>query len=169
MTLRVLCKDCWLDHDASTLLARCKQCEANTRISRLDPLEAKGGAGPFPRPGPLVCRLHPTEPLDVYCGTCREEVSPRALIGEKSVVAFVGDRQSGKTSLLWVLSERLRQVNPAGVYIRQALGDSDEQMGAAVRSIFTRGQVSATPATDAEVRNSTSFCGALSWPIRTTG
>jgi|GEM_PF-1732065 len=151
--LRVLCKDCWLAHEAATLLARCKECEANTQISRLDPLESKGGAGPFPRSGPLVCRHHPSEPLDIYCGTCRAELSPRALIGEKGVVALVGDTYSGKTSLLWVLSERLRQMNPAGAYIRQSIGDSDEQMANAVQSIFSRGRMTATPATDADVRN----------------
>lgn len=153
MTMRVLCKDCWIAHDASTLLARCKQCEANMQISRLDPLIAKGGAGPFPRQGPLVCRLHPDEPLDVYCGTCRGEVSPRALVGEHSVLALVGDTQAGKTSLLWVVSERMRHAHPSGVHIRQGLGDSDEQMAAAVQSIFARGRLSATPATDAGVRN----------------
>jgi hypothetical protein len=147
MTPRFLCKDCWIAHDTATLLARCKRCEFNTQIQRLDPLKSKAAAGK------LVCRLHPTEPLDVFCGSCRREVPPRALVAEGGVLAVLGDTESGKTSLLWVLSERLRQAGDAGVMIRTALGDSDEQMLRSVREIFDRGRLSATPATDADVRN----------------
>jgi len=41
MTMRFLCKDCWIAHEAATLLARCKRCEANTRIERLEPVASK--------------------------------------------------------------------------------------------------------------------------------
>jgi hypothetical protein len=154
MTMHVLCKNCWIKHDAATLLCRCKQCEANTKIERPVPLESKSGNGPFPRARPLVCTGHEfPEPLDIYCRECGKEVSPRALVNERGVVAFVGDRKSGKTSLLWVLSEKLRQENPAGIYIRQPLGDSDEQMAEAVRSILTSGLIEATPYGDADARN----------------
>ncbi len=154
MTMWVLCKDCWLKHDSSTLLCRCKQCDANSQVERTVPLESKSGAGPFPRSGPLVCTNHKRpEPLDIYCGTCRTELSPRALIDERGVVALAGDRKSGKTSLLWVLNERLRQHNDGGIYIRQALGDSDKQMAKAVHSILSDGRVAATSKTDANVRN----------------
>lgn len=149
MTARFLCKDCWIAHDLAGLLARCKRCELNTQIQRLDPLKSKAaGTGT-----PLVCRLHPGEPLDVFCGTCRREVPPRALIADGGVLAILGDTESGKTSLLWVVSERLRQAGGSGVMIRSALGDSDEQMLRSVRDIFDHGRLRATPATDADVRN----------------
>lgn len=151
MNMRFLCKDCWLAHEAPALLARCKRCEANTRIQRLEPLPAKSGNGTAR--GPLVCKLHPAEPLDVFCGACERPVPPRTVVGDRSVVALVGDTASGKTSFLWVLSELLRRPTEAGVYIRQALGDSDEQMTNAARDLFERGRFSATPFTDADVRN----------------
>lgn len=151
MSLRFLCKDCWIAHDPATLLARCKRCDANTRIARLEPLPGKAGSG-TPR-GPLVCRIHPAEPLDVFCGACERPVPPRTLVGDRSVIAVLGDTASGKTSYLWVLSERLRRATEEGVYIRQALGDSDEQMARSARDIFERGRPSATPPTDADVRN----------------
>lgn len=151
MTMRFLCKDCWIAHEPATLLARCKQCEANTQIDRRDPLQSKAASVSST---PLVCRIHPNEPLDVYCGTCEKPVPPRTVVGERSIVALLGDTASGKTSFLWILSERLRQPNGAGgVYIRQALGDSDEQMMSAVRGIFEDGRMRATPSTDAGVRN----------------
>jgi len=154
MTMHVLCKDCWIKHDPTTLLCRCKQCEANTKIDRPVPLESKSGNSPFPRSQPLVCTGHNVpEPLDIYCNECGKEVSPRALVNERGVVAFVGDRKSGKTSLLWVLSEKLRQENQAGIYIRQPLGDSDKQMAGAVQGILTSGIINATPWGDADARN----------------
>lgn len=150
MTPRFLCKDCWVAHEAATLLSRCKRCELNTRIERLEPLTAKLGQSAVRFP--LVCKLHPHEPLDVYCGTCEREIPPRALLHDRSVVALLGDRAAGKTSYLWVLSEQLRRpVN--GVFIRQALGDSDEQMNRAASELFDRGRFGATPPTDANVRN----------------
>lgn len=151
MTMRFLCKDCWIAHEPETLLARCKRCDANTRITRLQPLPEKLGTG-TPR-GPLVCRIHPSEPLDVYCGACELTVPPRTIVGDRSVIALLGDTASGKTSYLWVLSERLRRATDDGIYIRQALGDSDEQMAKSARDIFERGRMSATPPTDANVRN----------------
>ncbi|HEY0139618.1 MAG TPA: hypothetical protein VGF48_01915 [Thermoanaerobaculia bacterium] len=148
----ILCKDCWIAHEAATLLARCKRCEANTEIHRLDPLPSKASnGGSFS--SPLICRLHATEPLDLYCGSCRREVSPRSRIAEGGVLAILGDTEAGKTSLLWIVSERLRQPNASGVVIRGGLGDSDEQMMRAVREIFDHGRLSTTPATDADVRN----------------
>lgn len=154
MTMRSLCKDCWIAHEPATLLARCKRCEANTQIQRLDPLPSKAaGGGTFSGSGPLVCRLHSGEPLDLFCGSCRREVPPRTLVADGSILAVLGDTESGKTSLLWVLSERLRQANDSGVMIRTALGDSDAQMLRSVREIFDHGRLSATPATDADVRN----------------
>ena len=149
--MRFLCKDCWIAHEADTLLARCKRCEANTLMQRFEPLQAKSGSS-VPR-FPLVCKLHPTEPLDVYCGTCEKPVPPRTVVGERSIVALLGDTAAGKTSYLWVLSEQLRFPTREGVFIRQALGDSDEQMAKAVRDIVERGRISATPPTDAGVRN----------------
>ena len=153
MSRRFLCKDCWLAHDVTTLLARCKRCEANTQIERLDPLPGKmSGGAAAARGGPAVCRIHPGEPLDVFCGSCRREVPPRTLVEDGSVVAILGDTEAGKTSLLWTVSERLRQPN-GGVMIRSAFGDSDEQMLRAMREISERGRFSATAATDADVRN----------------
>lgn len=148
--MRFLCKDCWLAHEAATLLARCKRCEFNTRIERLEPLPSKLGHNSAR--GPLVCKLHPQEPLDVYCGTCERKVPPRAVVGDRSVIALLGDTAAGKTSYLWVLSEQLRRpVN--GIFIRQALGDSDEQMASAAKDLFEGGRFSATQPTDAHVRN----------------
>ena len=148
--MRFLCKDCWIAHEPATLLARCKRCEANTQIERADPLQSKAASVTAT---PLVCGLHPAEPLDLYCGTCEKSLPPRTVVGERSIVALLGDTASGKTSFLWVLSERLRQSNGAGVYIRQALGDSDEQMMKAIRGILDDGRMRATPSTDAGVRN----------------
>ena len=151
MTVRFLCKDCWVAHEPATLLARCKRCEANTRIERLEPLATKQGqSGPR---GPLVCRIHPAEPLDVYCGSCERAVPPRTVVGDRSVIALLGDTAAGKTSYLWVLSEQLRRATPDGIFIRQALGDSDEQMARAAHDLFDRGRMAATPPTDADVRN----------------
>ena len=152
MTMRFLCKNCWIAHEQATLLARCKRCEANTRIDRLEPLPSKAAAA-FNGSGPLVCKLHPTEPLDVFCDSCGASVPPRTVVNERSVIALLGDTAAGKTSYLWVLSERLRHHGESGVYIRQALGDSDEQMARAAQAIFEHGRTSATPATDADVRN----------------
>ncbi|HEX2835627.1 MAG TPA: hypothetical protein VHW00_21620 [Thermoanaerobaculia bacterium] len=148
--MRFLCKDCWLSHSEETLLARCKRCEANTRIQRFEPLSAKAGRGVAR--GPLVCRIHPTEPLDIFCGDCERAVPPRTIIGDRSIVAILGDTASGKTSYLWILSEQLRRAHD-GIFIRQALGDSDEQLAKAARAIFERGRMSATEPTDADVRN----------------
>jgi double-GTPase-like protein len=164
MTMRFLCKNCWIAHEQATLLARCKRCEANTRIDRLEPLPSKA-AGAFTGSGPLVCKLHPTEPLDLFCDSCGGGVPPRTVVGERSVVALLGDTAAGKTSYLWVLSERLRQPHESGISIRQALGDSDEQMARAARAIFEHGRMSATPATDADVRN---YAWELSTGPRTT-
>lgn len=150
--MKILCKDCWIGHDAGTLLARCKRCEANTQIQRLDPLASKASNGGSFN-SPLICRLHASEPLDLFCGSCRREVSPRTRVADGGVLAILGDTEAGKTSLLWILSERLRQPNESGVTIRTSLGDSDEQMMRAVREIFDHGRLSATPATDADVRN----------------
>lgn len=149
--MRFLCKDCWIAHGETTLLARCKRCETNTRIQRLEPLVGKLGRSVAR--GPLVCKLHPAEPLDIYCGTCERPLSPRAVVGDQSIVAILGDTASGKTSYLWVLSEQLRNPNDSGIFIRQALGDSDEQMARAAHDVFERGRMSATPPTDADVRN----------------
>jgi hypothetical protein len=148
--MRFLCKDCWIAHDETTLLARCKRCESNTRIERFEPLSTKAGRG-VPR-GPLVCKIHSTEPLDIYCGDCERSVPPRTIIGDRSIVAILGDTASGKTSYLWILSEQLRHAHD-GIFIRQALGDSDEQLAKAARAIFDRGRMTATEATDADVRN----------------
>lgn len=149
--MRFLCKDCWIAHEPATLLARCKRCEANTRVQRLEPLDSKQGARTSR--GPLVCKLHQTEPLDVHCGSCERPVPPRTVIGDRSVIAILGDTASGKTSYLWVLSEQLRRATAGGVFIRQALGDSDAQMERAARDLVERGRISATPSTDADVRN----------------
>lgn len=149
--MKFLCKECWLAHEPSTLLAACKECDARTQIRRLDPLRTKVAASPDAS-GDLLCRLHPTEPLDVFCGECRRDVPPRAILGEQSVVALVGDTASGKTSLLWVLTERLRQPAVA-VRIRQSIGDSDVQLARAMRDIVEHGGPRPTPMTDADVRN----------------
>ncbi|MGN6187076.1 MAG: TRAFAC clade GTPase domain-containing protein [Thermoanaerobaculia bacterium] len=148
--MRFLCKDCWIAHDEDTLLARCKRCEANTRIQRFEPLSTKRGRG-IAR-GPLVCKLHANEPLDIYCGECERDVPPRTIVGDRSVIAILGDTASGKTSYLWILSEQLRRGHD-GIFIRQGLGDSDEQIAKAARMIFDRGRMSATEPTDADVRN----------------
>jgi GTPase SAR1 family protein len=150
--MKFLCKECWLAHEPSTLLAACKECDARTQIHRLDPLRAKA-ASLTDDGGDLVCRLHRTEPLDVFCGECRRPIPPRAILGAQSIVALVGDTASGKTSLLWVLTERLRQSSVPVVRIRRAIGDSDEQLGRAMRDIVTHGGPRPTPMTDADVRN----------------
>ncbi|HEX2123544.1 MAG TPA: hypothetical protein VHL59_18085, partial [Thermoanaerobaculia bacterium] len=149
--MRFLCKECWLAHEPPALLARCRECDARTQIRRLDPLQRKA-AGPAGDGGELVCRLHPQETLEIFCGECRREVPPRAVVGPQSVVALIGDTASGKTSLLWALTERLRR-GGAEVLIRQAIGDSDEQLVAAMREIVEHGGPRPTAKTDADVRN----------------
>ena len=151
--MKSLCKDCWIAHEIADLKGRCKVCVERTGIDRPEPLATKAKSIDVQHAKPIVCNIHPSEPLDVYCGTCPKRVSPRALVSERSVIAMVGDNRSGKTSLLWVLNERLRQTNPSGIFIREALGDSDETMAKAVEEILTKGDVPPTMATDANVRN----------------
>ncbi len=150
--MKFLCKECWLAHEPKTLLALCNECDARTQIRRLDPLQSKMSGSPDDG-AELVCRLHPEEPLDIFCGECRRQVPPRAVVGPQSVVALVGDTASGKTSLLWVLTEHLRQATKAGVMIRQAIGDSDAQLARAQREIVDNGGPRPTMKTDADVRN----------------
>ena len=150
--MKFLCKECWLEHEPPTLLALCPECDARTQIRRPDPLQTR--AASLPGDGSeIVCRLHPAELLQIFCGECRREVSPRAIVGPRSVVALIGDTASGKTSLLWVLTERLRTGNGGGVVIRQAIGDSDEQLGRAMRELVEHGGPRPTAKTDADVRN----------------
>lgn len=151
--MRILCKDCWITHDTTTLLASCKRCDANTRIPRLDPLpdRAAPAVPAAGRPAEFVCRIHPTEPLDLYCPECEAKLSARAEVGDRSVVAIMGDVGVGKTWLLRVLSRRLRPSNGSPVSFRRALGDTDEQIAAAIAETRTGARV--TPATDAVVRN----------------
>ncbi|HEV7763771.1 MAG TPA: hypothetical protein VGQ76_02100, partial [Thermoanaerobaculia bacterium] len=150
--MRFLCKECWLAHEPTTLLAACRECDARTQIRRLDPLRAKV-SGSLDDGEEIVCRLHPTEPLEVFCGDCRNSIPPRRILGAQSIVALVGDTASGKTSLLWVLTERLRQNTASGVRIRQPIGDSDTQLARAMREIVEHGGPRPTPMTDADVRN----------------
>lgn len=161
--MRYLCKDCWIAHTPATLLARCHVCDANAHIQRLDPLESLAGtAQPAPGERPeLVCRRHPTEPLDIFCGECRRPLSPRTLFNDRSVIAVLGATGSGKTSLLWVLNQRLRGANGLPLQIRQSLGDSDEQLEQAVRDLYISGQARATARQDAIARN-------YAWELMTT-
>jgi hypothetical protein len=109
----------------------------------------------------LVCRRHPTEPLDIFCGECRRSLSPRALLNDRSVIGVLGATGSGKTSLLWVLNQRLRDANGLPLQIRQSLGDSDEQLEGAVRDLYISGQARATARQDAIARN-------YAWELMTT-
>jgi len=145
------------------MLARCKGCEINSGIHRLDPaseIAAPLRNGPQDRPD-LVCAIHRSEPLELFCGSCRQPLSSHALLGERSVVAILGGVGSGKTSLLWVLRDRLRSSNGVPVKIRQPLGDTDQQLDLAVADLFTTGRARATPATDAVTRN-------YAWELVTT-
>lgn len=148
--MKFLCKECWLEHEPATLLARCAECDARTEIRRLDPLQSKAASVSGEE---IVCRLHPSEPLEIFCGECRREVPPRAIVSPQSVVALIGDTASGKTSLLWVLTERLRNGNATAVMIRQPIGDSDAQLARAMQEIVEHGGPRPTPKTDADVRN----------------
>ena len=157
-----LCKDCWVAQDMATLLARCKICDANSGITRLDPasqIAATARKASDDR-AELVCAIHPSEPLDLFCGTCKQPLSSRALLGDRSVVAILGDVGAGKTSLLWVLRERLRS-NGLPIKIRQPLGNTDQQLDDAIRDLFTTGRAGATAVTDAVVRN-------YAWELVTT-
>jgi Double-GTPase 2 len=164
--MRFLCKECWIAHDPSTLLARCDECVARTRIRRFDPLLSRTNIGLFASASELVCRLHPTEPLSIFCGECERPVPPRAVLGERSVMAILGDTASGKTSLLWVVTDRLRESNSGGVSIRQAIGDSDDQLLASMQDILESGRTRPTPETDAAVRN---FAWELTTPAGDDG
>jgi energy-coupling factor transporter ATP-binding protein EcfA2 len=150
--MKFLCKECWLAHEPTTLLALCNECDTRTQVRRLDPLKSKM-AGSVGDGGELVCRLHPEEPLEIFCGECRAQVPPRAVMSPQSVVALVGDTASGKTSLLWVLTERLRQAGGRGVMIRQSFGDSDVQLNRAMREIVEYGGPRPTMRGDADLRN----------------
>jgi len=161
--VRYLCKDCWIAHTPATLLARCHVCDANAHIQRLDPLESLAGtAQPAPGERPeLVCRRHPAEPLDIFCGECRRPLSPRTLLNDRSVIAVLGATGSGKTSLLWVLNQRLRGANGLPLQIRQSMGDSDEQLEQAVSDLYISGHARATARQDAIARN-------YAWELMTT-
>jgi hypothetical protein len=159
-----LCKDCWVAHEPATLLARCKVCEANTRIKRLDPLPARTNDETDYR-----CRLHPDEPLDLFCDRCRKQLSARAVLGDKSIIAVIGDTGSGKTSFLWTLSERLRSAPDLPVKIRQPLGDTDEQLAATVQELLDHGRLRVTADTDAVVRNyAWELVTTNEWPARSS-
>lgn len=161
--MRYLCKDCWIAHTPATLLARCQICDANANIRRLDPLQSLAATtetAPGERPE-LVCRHHSAEALEIFCGACRRSISPRSLLNDRSVIAVLGATGSGKTSLLWVLSQRLRVANGLPLQIRQALGDSDEQLDEAVSDLYISGQARTTPRQDAITRN-------YAWELMTT-
>ncbi|HVE70299.1 MAG TPA: hypothetical protein VNI54_02945 [Thermoanaerobaculia bacterium] len=166
-----LCKDCWVAHEPATLLARCKVCEANSRRSRLDPLPSRAAnAGPeLAERASFVCRLHPSEPLDLFCKRCERQLSPRAVLDDRSIIAVIGDTASGKTSLLWMLSERLRSAPDLPVKIRQPLGDTDQQLATAVQEMLDHGRMRVTPETDAVVRNyAWELVTTNEWPARST-
>ncbi len=171
MVMSFLCKDCWVAHDPSTLLARCKVCEANARRGRLDPLLSRAAnAGPETgERASFVCRLHPTEPLDIFCKRCGKQLSPRAVLDDRSIIAVIGDTASGKTSLLWMLSERLRSAPDLPVKIRQPLGDTDQQLATAVQEMLNHGRMRVTPETDAVVRNyAWELVTTNEWPARSS-
>ena len=153
--MRFLCKDCWKAHEPATLLARCMECDLRTEISRPDPLQSiVAGGGMFSGGnGELVCRIHKSQPLELFCDTCKRPVSPRAILGDRSIIAILGDTASGKTSLLWIVTDRMRERNGNGISIRQAIGKSDEQLLDAVSEIFERGRPRPTQASDADARN----------------
>jgi hypothetical protein len=155
-----LCKDCWVAHEPATLLARCKMCDANAR-TRLDPLTARtNDASDF------HCKLHPAEPLDLFCNRCRKRFSPRAVLDARSII---GDTGSGKTSLLWTLSERLRSAADLPIKIRQPLGDTDEQLAATVQDLLEHGRLRVTADTDAVVRNyAWELVTTNEWPARSS-
>jgi hypothetical protein len=167
--VRFLCKDCWIAHDEASLLACCKVCDVNSGIHRLDPATeiaatARGADGH----AELVCVTHRSEPLDLFCGECRKPLSPHALLGQRSVVAVLGGVGSGKTSLLWVLRERLRVSNGLRVKIRQPLGDTDQQLDQAVADALISGRARRTAETDAVVRNYAWELVTTSWPRQST-
>jgi hypothetical protein len=145
--------------DAAKLLARCRICQINSGIHRLDPASEIAARGA--QDADLVCAIHRRERLDLFCGTCRQPLSSHALLGERSVVAILGGVGSGKTSLLWVLRDRLRSSNGVPVKIRQPIGDTDQQLDQAVADLFTTGRARATPVTDAVIRN-------YAWELVTT-
>jgi len=150
--------------ETATLLARCKICDANSGITRLDPasqIAATVSRNASDDRAELVCAIHPSEPLDLFCGMCKQPLSSRALLGERSVVAILGDVGAGKTSLLWVLRERLRNSNGLPVKIRQPLGNTDQQLDEAIADLFTTGRAGATAVADAVVRN-------YAWELVTT-
>jgi hypothetical protein len=145
------------------LLARCNICDANSGIRRLDPASeiAATARNASDERAELVCAIHRSEPLDLFCGMCKQPLSSRALLGDRSVVAILGDVGSGKTSLLWVLRERLRSPNGIPIKIRQPLGNTDQQLDDAIRDLFTTGRAGATAVSDAVVRN-------YAWELVTT-
>ncbi len=161
--MRYLCKDCWIAHTPATLLARCHVCDANANIRRLDPLQSLAATtetAPGERPE-LVCRRHPAEALEIFCGECRHPLSPRSLLNERSVMAVLGATGSGKTCLLWALRQHLAGANGLPLQIRQSLGDSDEQLETAVQALFIAGQARTTQRQDAVTRN-------YAWELMTT-
>ncbi|HEV3486784.1 MAG TPA: hypothetical protein VG106_15340, partial [Vicinamibacterales bacterium] len=147
---RLLCKDCWTEHDETTLRALCKRCDIH-KFERRRPLR---DVGLLNEQNEIVCRIHRTEPLDVYCSnqSCRKQLSLRAVIDDSGVVAIVGDTGSGKTTFLYVLRRALRAGRGAPVQIRQTFGDSDEQLKATLK--VDRSEVLMTSTrSDATLRN----------------
>jgi energy-coupling factor transporter ATP-binding protein EcfA2 len=120
-----------MDHDETSLRALCKRCEVH-RFERRRPLK---DVGVLNEQKEIVCKLHRSEPLDVYCGnqSCRKQLSLRAAIDERGVVAIVGDTGSGKSTFLYILRRALRAGRNAPVQIKYTVGDSDEQLEKTVK------------------------------------
>jgi DNA-directed RNA polymerase subunit RPC12/RpoP len=146
---KYLCKDCWLEHDLDTLLARCDECKKRA-FDRPEPLLSR--RDPDAPDGLLVCRHHKDEALKILCNECKEPV-PAGTFGNRSVLAVVGDTASGKTTLMWaVIARPHRARSNGGLSIQRSIGKSDQQLDESVAPIFTTGQAQ-TKKSDATIRN----------------
>lgn len=150
--MKFLCKECWIQHDVDTLLAGCEECGSRVR-DRLEPLTSRHDRNEFTRTGVFVCRHHRHESLKIVCSSCREPVPSSGTVGDRTVLAVVGDTFSGKTSLMWVVTARLHRDRNDGVSIQRPIGNSDTLLWQSVEHIFTDGNHRGTTRSDADIHN----------------
>lgn len=135
----LLCHACWTKNGETRLRARCSLCATPGN----SPYLAKRVLNEDRVP---VCKQHYGEELQLICWRCGREVSPRAVVDDRGIIAMVGDSACGKSTLLEVLKQALRS-RPN--YSHTAIGDTEVRL----RKELNSGRVNRTDESDANERN----------------